>query len=421
MRKRVKLSLPAPQITDEELEQIAKMEESGMITDDTGSGATKTLLSNYAATPMQTPAFRTPMRTPAKGTHNRFTWKHRYLYFSIADNILLEAQNLVALTNAPTPLIGGENPNLNPSDFSGATPRPMSIQTPNVLATPLRTPARGAGAADPSATPRRSLRDQLSINEEGAESSMQAEQRKQTTAQKKALQRGLLNLPAPKNDYQIALPQDEPEAEEGEAKLEEDATDVLARETKKQQERDRERLRERSTVIQRNFPRPLSVPAYKPPAHGPAAQDPLVMAEELVRAELEAILIHDAELFPIHQNAQPVAFPDWDSFTDDEMREARSLIADEPRVNEDGVTVTISELDMEEFTLHWTEAYEDILYVPPLKKFLRASRSQKPQVVAGMQAKFDSLLNQMKKEAGKAAKLEKKLTVYNGGYMVYIQ
>lgn len=32
-----------------------------------GSGATNTLLSNYAATPMQTPAFRTPARTPARG------------------------------------------------------------------------------------------------------------------------------------------------------------------------------------------------------------------------------------------------------------------------------------------------------------------------------------------------------------------
>lgn len=44
------------------------------------------------------------------------------------DNVLLEAQNLIALTNAQTPLKGGENTPLHPSDFSGATPRTQAIQ-----------------------------------------------------------------------------------------------------------------------------------------------------------------------------------------------------------------------------------------------------------------------------------------------------
>lgn len=46
----------------------------------------------------------------------------------IVDNVLLEAQNLVALTNAQTPLKGGENTPLHPSDFSGATPRSQVVQ-----------------------------------------------------------------------------------------------------------------------------------------------------------------------------------------------------------------------------------------------------------------------------------------------------
>lgn len=405
VRKRSKLSLPSPQITDEELEAIAKMEESGMIAEEgSGSAATKTLLSNYAATPMQTPGLRTPMRTPAK-----------------VDTVLMEAQNLVALTNAQTPLKGGENTPLHPSDFSGATPRPSNIQTPNVLATPLRTPLRtpsGAGGmmAPPDATPRRGIRDQLNINEEGAGMELQAEKRRQNEY-KKSLQKGLLSLPAPKNEYQIAVPQETPELEDNEERVEEDATDVMARENKKQQEREQLRLRERSTVIQRNLPRPLAVPKYRPPAEGPAMGDAMAQAEELVRAEFEAILIHDAELFPLGPNMQPVAFPDWDSFTDDELHEARSLVEAEPRQNEDGTRLDLDSIDKEALEESWLEAYNDILYVPALKKFIRASRSQKPQVVAGLQAKFDLLLNQMKKEAGKAAKLEKKLTVYNGGYM----
>jgi len=113
----------------------------------------------------------------------------------------------------------------------------------------------------------------------------------------------------------------------------------------------------------------------------------------------------------------PVSFPEWDSFTDDELQQARGLLAEEPRVADDGTSADPDAVDKEAMEECWLEAYNDILYVPALKKFIRASRSQKPQVVAGEQAKFDSLLNQMKKEAGKAAKLEKKLAVYNGGYM----
>jgi hypothetical protein len=78
------------------------------------------------------------------------------------DTLLMEAQNLRMMSSAPTPLLGGENPSLHPSDFSGATPSRQVAATPNVFATPLRaqaapggimTPARTPGGA--SATPRR--------------------------------------------------------------------------------------------------------------------------------------------------------------------------------------------------------------------------------------------------------------------------
>jgi len=108
--------------------------------------------------------------------------------------VLLEAQNLIALTNAQTPLKGGENTPLHPSDFSGATPRPVQVQTPNPLATPLRTPQRtpsGVPVLEGSATPRRALRDQLGLNEEGAANpdlTAREEKRRQVCV------RGLLNL-----------------------------------------------------------------------------------------------------------------------------------------------------------------------------------------------------------------------------------
>jgi len=403
VRKRAKLSLPTPQITDEELEQIAKMEENGMVQAEGGTGATSTLLSNYAATPMQTPAFRTPARTPVR-----------------VDNVLLEAQNLIALTNAQTPLKGGENTPLHPSDFSGATPRPQNIQTPNALATPLRTPSRtpaGMVLADGSATPRRTaLRDQLNLNASNEDSmsdgmSVQAERRRMNE-NKSSLRKGLLGLPAPKNEYSITVPQT-PDLEEQDSTLEDDASDVLERKQKEQREREQARLRERSTVIQRNLPRPLSLPKYKPPYLGNT--DFMSQAEELVRAEVEAVLIHDAELFPLTASMAQASFPDWDSFSEEEITAAKEVLAREQLTDDQGQPVTT--VDAEHMIAAWEEAFNDVIYVPPLKKFVRGSKSGKPQVVLGLQARFEGILAQMKREAGKAKKIESKISVYNGGYM----
>ena len=53
---------------------------------------------------------------------------------------MAEAENLVKLQNMQTPLLGGENPDLHASDFSGITPKRNVTQTPNPLLTPARTP-----------------------------------------------------------------------------------------------------------------------------------------------------------------------------------------------------------------------------------------------------------------------------------------
>ena len=50
------------------------------------------------------------------------------------DRILAEAQNLQKLTNAQTPLFGGDNPELHASDFAGITPRNTVPTTPHPLA-----------------------------------------------------------------------------------------------------------------------------------------------------------------------------------------------------------------------------------------------------------------------------------------------
>lgn len=197
-------------------------EEAKSIAEQTGNMASQQLLAEYSVTPSITPALLRTPRTPAG-----------------EDTILQEAQNLVALTYSDTPLKGGENTPLHDSNFDGVQPKKAAVQTPNmVLGTPYRTPSQaGGGGLTPrlALTPRSSIgatpgqtpvRDQLSINPEESlgdefEGSQIADVRTQ-------LRMGLKGLPAPKNDFEIVVPDDEEagdEAAEGEGVLEKDAAE----------------------------------------------------------------------------------------------------------------------------------------------------------------------------------------------------
>ena len=255
--KRSKLMLPPPQISDHELEEIAKMGNAGdpALADELGEGstATRTLLASYSQTPRlgMTP-LRTPQRTPAgKG-----------------DAIMMEAENLARLRESQTPLLGGDNPELHPSDFSGVTPRKKEIQTPNPMATPLASPGPGitprigmtpsreghSFGLTPRGTP---FRDELHINEEvEMQDSTKLELRRQAEL-RRSLRSGFASIPQPKNEYQIVMPPiTEDETEEAEEKIEEDMSDRLARERAEEQARQDALLRKRSKVLQRSLPRP---------------------------------------------------------------------------------------------------------------------------------------------------------------------
>ncbi|TKS86066.1 Cell division cycle 5-like protein [Collichthys lucidus] len=106
-KKRSKLVLPTPQISDVELEEVVKLGVASEVArqaaeeSESGNSASSALLSEYSVTNTMATGLRTP-RTPA-----------------VQDRILQEAQNLMALTNIDTPLKGGLNTPLHESDFSG--------------------------------------------------------------------------------------------------------------------------------------------------------------------------------------------------------------------------------------------------------------------------------------------------------------
>jgi pre-mRNA-splicing factor CDC5/CEF1 len=310
--RRSKLMLPPPQISDHELEEIAKMGNAGdpALAEELGEGstATRTLLASYSQTPRLMTPLRTPQRTPGgKG-----------------DAIMMEAENLAHLRESQTPLLGGDNPDLHPSDFSGVTPHKKEIQTPNPMATPLASPGH---AVTPriGMTPSRdgnsfgltpkgtTFRDELHINEEvEMQDSAQLELRRHAEL-RRGLRSGFASVPQPKNEYQLVVPPITEEKEESEEKIEEDMSDRLARERAEEQVRQEALLRKRSKVLQRSLPRPPAASVdilrqslikvgesrstFVPPTS-------LEQADGLINEELLRLLEHDNAKYPLDEQTQ---------------------------------------------------------------------------------------------------------------------
>lgn len=435
-KKRSKLVLPAPQISDAELEEVVKLGQASEIARQTAeesgitNSASSALLSEYNVT-NNAMALRTP-QTPAA-----------------QDKILQEAQNLMALTNVDTPLKGGLNTPLHESDFSGVTPQRQVVQTPNtVLSTPFRTPSHGAEGLTPHSgmtpkpsmgvTPGRTpLRDKLNINSEDGvvdyadpayAKHMQRESREQ-------LKMGLLSLPLPKNDFEIVLPEnaerelEEPEVDES---FVEDAADIQLR---KQAVRDAERekeLRQRHTAVQRSLPRPSEVneTILRPQNVEPPLTD-LQQAEELIKKEMITMVHYDSLHHPYTEalakkvkgvgsssnNAEHIAFLEktpYEKVGEEDLKKAKEILRQEMEVVKHGMGH--GDLSIDAYNQVWEECYSQVLYLPGQNRYTRANLASKKDRIESLEKKLEINRGHMTTEAKRAAKMEKKMKILLGGY-----
>ncbi|KAH7543309.1 hypothetical protein FEM48_Zijuj02G0170700 [Ziziphus jujuba var. spinosa] len=437
VRKRSKLMLPAPQISDHELEEIAKMgyasdllAGSEEVTE--GSGATRALLANYAQTPRQgiTP-LRTPQRTPV----------------SKGDAIMMEAENLARLRESQTPLLGGENPDLHPSDFSGVTPKKREIQTPNPMLTPSATP--GAAGLTPriGMTPSRDgyafgmtpkgtpIRDELHINEDmDLHDSAKLELRRQADLRRN-VRSGLGNLPQPKNEYQIVMQPILEDYEEPEEKIEEDMSDRLAREKAEEEARQQALLRKRSKVLQRELPRPpvaslelirnslmrADESSFVPPTL-------IEQADEMVRKELLTLLEHDNAKYPLNDkvnkekrkalkrsaNGSTASVPEIEDFEEDELKEADSLVKEEALYLR--VAMGHENESLDEFVEAHKTCLNDLMYFPTRNAYGLSSVAGNMEKLAALQNEFENVKKRVDDDIKKAASLEKKARILTDGY-----
>lgn len=433
IQRRTDLALPAPQISDSELYEIAKLGGVVAAPPVGGGGATKTLLASYGnATPMATP-MRTP-RTPIG-----------------RDVLLEEAQNLIALTNSNTPLLGGENAHIHATDFGGITPKSRSQATPNVLATP-----HPAGAT-PSSTPagrtpkpqthlQTPVRDELQINEgmgltqeEALEMGSKRALKRQQEDFKRKLSKGLSALPKATNEYVLVKPEIPPEVldvAKEELSGDEDAEDLLLRIAEQSKALEDSILRKRHLAIQRALPRPktLNINMGKD-GEDTDDDDEAAVVASLLRRELLQMLRYDAAAYPMDDEEKKPKkkkdekkLPKLHMFEEEEIREARMLIVDESGTrsnplksirrmadsdDSDSESEAVSSVFLKKA---WDLANHNIVFIPSDRQYGCMHVLGEVQQAQVHQQEFNLVRQQLAEAMKKATKLEARINVLTGGY-----
>jgi pre-mRNA-splicing factor CDC5/CEF1 len=380
--KRRKLNLPGPQVSDQEIEEILKLGSSSRaagiaarLEDD--NAATRDLVGNDYGTVGSTQPVRTP-RTPAA-----------------QDTILNEANNLRAMTNTQSSLLGGDNTPLygraHGTGYSGATPRAHAAPTPHPMRSATGEVSRGG--ATPLRTPHR---DTLRLTEPELDSQLVIHDERQIAKQRAAqLKDAFAALPVPKNDFELEEPEDEMDEPVGEESVE-DAEARDARLAAEREAADAARRAKQSQVMQRALPRP-SDPDYEAlvsaDTKNPAA---------LIRLEMAKVLAHDGRRYPIVRGetaAVPREALGMENELDVEsMAAARALIAAELKHVLVSLFTSQSRLSS---ALPGLQHYDD-------------EEDQRTVATASL---IPNLQATLAEDARDAAKLDKKCQVRLGGYL----
>ena len=398
--KRMSLHLPAPVLQEDELEAIAKLGDRQR--EEERKQAIESASSHSATRALLTPSFATPL-LPSHSSRATPLLAAQRTPLAI-DNVGKEAENLLRLMNAQTPLLGGENKELHPSDFSRATPVHQQVQTPKPM-TPL-TAAGGSGRTPASlhenqqapSTPLRDGTPSAAFPTSSPSTSMTASQAltahsqrsaaREEKARKSHLKQLLSMLPAPRHEYALSAQQlsglEEEERKDGEPedREETDMRERAAEEARRQAEWEKETM-----AVQRHLPRPSKLSAqYGTETSGTGG---LAEAERAVLREARALIEFDARRWPAGAK-QPLPQPQDAAMLSDDSRLqlAKQLVAEQQQ--------------KEPLTSDHRAAF-----VASLSASNEAS--SKPLSTSSLRAAHDGLAAAVKKASGKCA-------VQLGGY-----
>ncbi|KAL8401511.1 hypothetical protein RB596_008356 [Gaeumannomyces avenae] len=382
--KRRSLVLPAPQISEGELEDIVKMgmlgERASEMARESDNTATKGLVGSYSQLNSGAP-IRTPL-APAQ-----------------EDHIANEIRNIRALTETQSSLLGGENTPLHEGSastgFDGVAPRKQVTSTPNPLATPLRSGMAGMTPGGPGMTPRapgqtplRTPRDGFALNSVGDE-----------VAARQKLLKGLSALPKPKEtEWDLELPEEQMEVDSME-KQEEDAAERDRRERDRREAEEELERRRRTQAVQRSLPRPAAVDVSHLLKCADELEDP---AAAMVAREVAILMANDAAKFPA-PGSRPVSKPaELGRISDADLDEARLQI--------------LVELSGAQKSEHVQKVWDREKSNSLLLGLGCYDEDEEEEQVAAMQAALKEVQEAIISSAEKGNKLEKKLNLHHGGY-----
>ena len=263
------------------------------------------------------------------------------------------------------------------------------------------------------------------------------------------MRRGLSTLPAPRNDYEIVVPEDEMEvdpsaavdgSEDGATYTKvEDQADIDARIEADRKSKLEKELKRRSQSLQRGLPRPQEVnnTILRPSHSSDASLTDLQRAEELIKKEMLCMMHYDslndpaaaaaaaaaaeagAQKAPLSRKAIEasqsfLAQHPYRQFDDADLENAKQLL----RAEMDKVKVAMGHGDLthDAYTQVWDECLSQVLFVPSQNRYTRASLASKKDRLECMERRLETNRNHMTREARKAGKLEKKLRTLTAGY-----
>ncbi|KAI1937062.1 Pre-mRNA-splicing factor cef1 [Ophidiomyces ophidiicola] len=397
--KRRSLVLPAPQVSETELEEIVKMGMAGdrasrIVGDDEADGP-RGLVAKYS-----TIIGGTPIRTPRAAPEE--------------DRIANEIRNIRALTETQSSLLGGENTPLHEgggsTGFEGIAPRKQQMVTPNPMATPFRQPGSiGATPArmGPGATPLRTPRDNFMINKDTGlpVGSTPREVKLKENFMRQQLREQLKSLPnAKETEWELEeLPSEQQEPKVADKLTEEDAAEQDKRDKIAAEKKAKADFKRQSQVYQRGLPRPRAVDLMSLVSQAKGGDDQITM---VISAEMATLVAHDAHNFPLPSTRMQDKVSMKDSPSDDLIAWARVEIEEE-----------ISREHLKQwqdgFDASWISRYESSSALPGLSQYVDDDLDTQEK---SMRAAFDNIQNILIQTAVQGNKMEKKVALHYGGY-----
>ncbi|KAF8459553.1 pre-mRNA splicing factor component-domain-containing protein [Terfezia claveryi] len=382
LSKRRSLVLPAPQVSESELEAIVKIGVHG-----------------EAAQKM------------ARQSENDATRGLVFDYTSIN-------------TGAPIQFVtGGENTPLQTTGttgFDGIAPRKMTIATPNPLATPFRGGGGGGGGPGatpmmigPGVTPLRTPRDTLAINNNGGMNDFVGmtprDQKLREQSLKQQLRAEFASLPKPA-EIEFDLPDEDagsaPAQGIWDGELEEDAAIRDERERKKREAEEEKERKRRTQVVQMGLPRPSFTDVAKMLEMSSVDDEILRM----VTQEAAVLMINDSLCFPVKGGkvSNAAAARRVEKMDDETLARARKelLLSTPPEA-----ISNFSEI----FSAEWQLVHGNSL-LPGLSTYDNGDGADTTDL-AFKEDLLKTVHGKLLADAEAANKLEKKLQLHFGGYM----